>query len=140
MWMTRRPIVCEDAEDNFWQLVSPYLPMSGQGRDFGHQSSLSVCVAGRLIKCPSYATVEVKKSGLHPPSVPRLDRPYHGTAITGLILGYRVSCWADEQNDTAARQDLRLMCKLWPEPNALLSCPGAKWRRDFYAWSGHGGA
>lgn len=30
MWMTRRPIVCEDTEENFWQLVLPYLPMYSQ--------------------------------------------------------------------------------------------------------------
>lgn len=30
MWMSRRPIVCEDTEENFWQLVLPYLPMYSQ--------------------------------------------------------------------------------------------------------------
>lgn len=41
-----------------------------------------------------------------------------------------------------ARQDLRLQCKLWPEPNAWLSCPGARWKRGLFAWgdqSGGGG-
>ncbi|KAI9514669.1 hypothetical protein NQZ68_031556 [Dissostichus eleginoides] len=67
------------------------------------------------------------------------DKNHQGLLISeGLILGYRVSCWADEQNDTAvlshksliksrheeARHDLGLQCKLWPEPNALLYHPG----------------
>ncbi|KAG7225787.1 hypothetical protein INR49_014438 [Caranx melampygus] len=70
-----------------------------------------------------------ESSGQHPSSVLRLDLPYHSLAIRceeaglkgegrilsdknhqglliceGLILGYRVSCWVDEQNDTAVLQ------------------------------------